>query len=128
WDGGAFVTNFSHSYRAPARRAYNNGPHDGTLAFEVGNSALKAEQSNAIDAAIRHQKGRVKAEANVFYYDIKDFVFLAPTGVNDPESGLEIANYVQGNSRFVGTGAESRLHSSQVRECARRGLIMSMPG
>ena len=104
WDGGAFVTNFSHSYRAPAlEELYNNGPHDGTLAFEIGNSALKAEQSNAIDAAIRHQKGRVKAEANVFYYDIKNFVFLAPTGVNDAESGLEIADYVQGNSRFVGT-------------------------
>ena len=104
WDGGAFVTNFSHSYRAPAlEELYNNGPHDGTLSFEVGNSALKAEQSNAIDTAIRHQKGRVKAEANFFYYDIKNFVFLAPTGVNDVGSGLEIAKYLQGNSRFTGT-------------------------
>ena len=104
WDGGAFVANFSHSYRAPAlEELYNRGPHDGTLSFEIGNPELNAEQSNGLDAAIRHQTSRLRAEANFFYYHIKDFVFLAPTGVIDPVSGLEIANYVQGDSRFRGT-------------------------
>ena len=104
WDGGAFVTNLSHSYRAPAlEELYNNGPHDGTLSFEIGNSNLRAERSTGIDAAVRHQAGRFRGEANFFYYDINDFVFLAPSGVIDKESGLEIANYVQGDSRFRGT-------------------------
>ncbi|MCI0488200.1 MAG: TonB-dependent receptor, partial [Blastocatellia bacterium] len=38
WEGGAFVANYSHSYRAPAlEELYNFGPHIGNLTFEVGN-------------------------------------------------------------------------------------------
>lgn len=104
WKGGVFVANFSHGYRAPAlEELYNNGPHDGTLSFEIGNINLKPEISNGIDLSVRHQNSRVKAEANFYYYGFKDFVFLAPTGVIDPGSGFPIAEYLQGNSRFTGT-------------------------
>lgn len=113
WSGGAFVTNYSHSYRAPAlEELYNNGPHDGTLLFEVGNPALTRESSDGLDLSLRHQTTRFHGEANVYYYSLKDFVFLAPTGVTDPGSGLEIGNYLQGDSRFVGTEVnfETQLH------------------
>ncbi|MFN2501453.1 MAG: TonB-dependent receptor [Pyrinomonadaceae bacterium] len=104
WTGGAFVANYSHSYRAPAlEELYNNGPHDGTLSFEIGNRNLQAERSNGIDLALRHQTGRLRGEANFFYYSIGDFIFLAPTGIRHAGSGLEIANYTQGDSRFRGT-------------------------
>lgn len=104
WKGGAFVANFSHGYRAPAlEELYNNGPHDGTLLFEIGNTNLKPEISNGIDLSLRQQNTRVKAEANFYYYDFKDFVFLAPTDVIDPDSGFPIAYYLQGDSRFTGT-------------------------
>ncbi len=104
WKGGVFVANYSHSYRAAAlEELYNNGPHDGTLLFEVGNPNLKAEIANGNDLSLRHQNSRIKAEANFFYYRFTDFVFLAPTGVIDPDSGLEIAEYLQGDSRFTGT-------------------------
>lgn len=104
WEGGAFVANYSHSYRAPAlEELYNNGPHDGSLLFEIGNSNLKPEVNNGIDFSLRQQNKWVQAEANVYYYNIKDFVFLAPTGDVDPGSGLPIAEYLQGDSRFTGT-------------------------
>lgn len=104
WQGGAFVANYTHSYRAPAlEELYNNGPHDGTLSFEVGNENLVAETNDGVDFSFRQQNKRVRGEATFFYYNLKNFVFLAPTGVNDRESGLEIANYLQGNSRFTGT-------------------------
>lgn len=104
WNGGAFVANFSHGFRAPAlEELYNNGPHDGTLAFEIGNSSLRPETSNGIDLSLRQQNSRIRAEANFFYYDFKDFVFLAPTGAVDPGSGFPIARYLQGDSRFTGT-------------------------
>lgn len=104
WKGGAFVANYSHGYRAPAlEELYNHGPHDGTLAFEVGNEQLKPEVSNGIDISLRHQEGRIKAEANYYYYAFRNFVFLAPTGLTDEESGFPIAAYLQGNSRFTGT-------------------------
>jgi iron complex outermembrane recepter protein len=104
WKGGAFVANYSHSYRAAAiEELYNNGPHDGTLSFEIGNSALKPEISNGIDLSLRHQNARLKAEANYYYYSFNDFIFLAPTGNIDPASNLPIARYLQGGSRFTGT-------------------------
>ncbi|MEZ5395151.1 MAG: hypothetical protein R2724_20350 [Bryobacterales bacterium] len=34
WKGGAFVTNYSHNYRAPSlEELYNYGPHVGNLAY-----------------------------------------------------------------------------------------------
>src|SRR6185503_20299096 len=78
WKGGAFVTNFTHSYRAPAlEELYNNGPHPGNLAFEVGDPNLQRELGNGIDFGIRHSSNRVRFEVNGFYYRISDFVFLA---------------------------------------------------
>lgn len=104
WKGGAFVANYTHAYRAPAlEELYNNGPHDGTLSFEIGNPNLKPETNDGIDLSLRQQNKRVRAEANFFYYSLKNFVFLAPTGADDPGSGLPIAEYLQGDSRFTGT-------------------------
>ena len=103
WNGGLFVANYSHGFRAPAlEELYNNGPHDGSLLFERGSQSLKPEVSNGIDLSLRQQNKRFKAEANFFYYAFKDFVFLAPTGTVDPVSGFEFADYLQQNSRFTG--------------------------
>jgi iron complex outermembrane receptor protein len=104
WTNGAFVTNFTSSYRAPAlEELYNNGPHPGNLAFEIGDETLNNERSNGIEFSLRHQDSRVHAQANFFYYDIRNFVFLDPTG--GVQDDLNVFNYAQANSRFVGTEA-----------------------
>ncbi|MBV9926879.1 MAG: TonB-dependent receptor [Acidobacteria bacterium] len=102
WKEGAFVANYTHSYRAPAlEELYNNGPHVGNLTFEVGNPNLKRESNDGLDLSLRHDSKRVRGVANFYYYSIKDFVFLAPTGaIND---NLIEARYDQADSRFVGT-------------------------
>jgi iron complex outermembrane receptor protein len=97
--------NYSHSYRAPAlEELYNNGPHPGNLAFEVGNPDLKAERNNGLDISLRHQSSRVHGELNFFYYHVGDFVYLAPTG--NIEDGLREAEYLQEKSRFIGGEAK----------------------
>ncbi|HWP42515.1 MAG TPA: TonB-dependent receptor, partial [Blastocatellia bacterium] len=102
WRGGAFVANYTHSYRAPAlEELYNFGPHIGNLTFEVGNPDLRRESSDGVDLSLRHTGDRVRAEANLFYYHISDFVFLAPTG--EVEDGLIEARYLQADSRYTGT-------------------------
>jgi iron complex outermembrane receptor protein len=107
WTGGAFVVNYTHSYRAPSlEELYNDGPHPGNATFEIGNPNLNRELSDGLDFGIRHSSKRARFEANGFYYHIDNFVFLAPTGADDPESGLLIADYTQGVSRFVGTEAK----------------------
>ncbi|MEK6301695.1 MAG: TonB-dependent receptor [Acidobacteriota bacterium] len=106
WKGGAFVVNYTHSYRAPAlEELYNFGPHPGNATFEVGDTTLKHEQNDGVDVSLRHSTSRVRAELNYFYYHLKDFIFLAPTG--EEEDGLIVANYSQGKTRY--TGAEARL-------------------
>ncbi|HVF27309.1 MAG TPA: TonB-dependent receptor, partial [Pyrinomonadaceae bacterium] len=108
YDGGALLFNYTHSYRSPAlEELYNFGPHIGTLTFEVGNPNLRRERSDGLDFSFRHLTRRVRVEANVFNYQIKDFVFLAPVdedddGAVDVEDGLPVAEYLQGNSRFIG--------------------------
>ncbi len=111
WEGGALAANYTHSYRAPAlEELYNFGPHIGNLTFEVGNPNLKRESNDGLDVSLRHVKGRVRAEANLFYYRLSNFVFLAPTGAI--EDGLPVANYLQEDSRYLGTelGLDLGLH------------------
>jgi iron complex outermembrane receptor protein len=101
WPGGALVFNYTHSYRAPAlEELYNNGPHVGNLTFEIGNPALTRESSDGLDFSLRHATKRLRAEANVYHYSLRDFVFLAPTG--NFQEGLIEAAYLQADSRFLG--------------------------
>jgi iron complex outermembrane receptor protein len=109
WSGGSFVANYSHSYRAPAmEELYNFGPHPGNLAFEIGDPNLKRELGDGIDFGVRHNSKRLRFEVSAFYYRIRDFVFLAPTG--DIEDGLTVAEYDQGTTRYTGT--EARLDAA----------------
>lgn len=106
WAGGAVIANYQHSFRAPAlEELYNHGPHPGVLLFDIGNPNLEAEQGDAIDFSLRHNTQRVRIEGSVYYYNLRNFVFPAFTGEVDEESHLRIAEYTQGNSRFVGTEA-----------------------
>jgi iron complex outermembrane receptor protein len=101
WKDGAFVANFTHSSRAPAiEELYNNGPHIGNLAFEIGNPTLEREIAQGMDLSLRHSNSRFDAEANLFYYHINDFVYLNFTG--ETEHGLRVAEYSQADSRFIG--------------------------
>jgi len=111
WKDGSFVANYSHSYRAPSlEELYNLGPHRGNLAFEIGDPNLNREMGDGLDFGIRHSSKRLRFEANGFYYHIKDFIFLAPTG--DVEDGLKVAEYDQATARYTGTEArfDTALH------------------
>jgi len=109
WKGGALVANYTHSYRAPAlEELYNNGPHPGNLAFEIGDPFLKRESGDGIDISLRHSTSRFRAELNYFYYGFNDFIFLAPTG--EVEDGLIVADYLQDDTRY--TGVEARFDAA----------------
>ncbi|MBC8030068.1 MAG: TonB-dependent receptor [Pyrinomonadaceae bacterium] len=111
WTGGAFVANYSHSYRAPSlEELYNDGPHPGNLAFEIGDPNLKRELGNGFDFGLRHSSNRLRFEANGFFYHIDNFVFLAPTGAIQDD--LIEAEYRQATTRYAGTEArfDAQLH------------------
>ncbi|MGH9944446.1 MAG: TonB-dependent receptor, partial [Pyrinomonadaceae bacterium] len=108
YQGGALLANYTHSSRSPAlEELYNFGPHIGTLTFEIGNPNLRRERSDGLDFSFRHSTRRVRVDASVYHYDIKNFVFLAPVdedgdGRVDIEDNLPVARYLQGDSRFLG--------------------------
>ena len=111
WRNGAFVANYTHSYRAPAlEELYNRGPHIGNLAFELGNAGLGRERADGIELSLRQSSPRVRGEANFYYYNLGDFVFLAPTG--EIEDGLRVAEYAQADARYLGgeMGLQLGLH------------------
>jgi len=108
WKGGAFVVNYSNSYRAPAlEELYNNGPHIGTVTFEIGNANLARERANAIDFSLRHLSERFRITGDVYHYRINNFVYFAPQdedgdGEIDIEDGLPVARYEQANASYFG--------------------------
>ncbi len=108
WSGGAFVANYTNSYRAPAlEELYNVGPHIGTVTFEIGDENLKNERTNGIDLSLRHLSDKLRFTGGIFYYRIKDLVFLAPQDENndgevDFEDGLPVARYSQADADYLG--------------------------
>ncbi|HQZ82764.1 MAG TPA: TonB-dependent receptor [Pyrinomonadaceae bacterium] len=103
WKGGRLVASYKHSYRPPALdELYNHGPHDGTLAYEIGSNALRPEIGDGIDLSFAQTANRFQGQAAFYYYRLQDYIFLAPTGDIDPDSGFPIARYLQGTSRFWG--------------------------
>lgn len=106
WHDGAFVANYQHSFRAPAlEELYNNGPHPGILVFDIGNENLKAEQGDGVDLSLRHTAGRVRLDSSFYFYNFRNFVFTAFTGLTDAHSHLPIVNYEQGRARYLGAEA-----------------------
>ncbi len=111
WKGGVFVADFTSSYRAPAlEELYNFGPHIGTVTFEKGDQALERERSNAVEFSFRQNAKRVRFNGSVYYYDINNFVYLAPqdedgNGFVDVEDFLPISQFTQENARFFGADA-----------------------
>jgi iron complex outermembrane receptor protein len=105
WEGGVFVANYTHSFRAPAlEELYAYGPHHGSSTFEIGNLNLKRERGEGLDLALRQHWSRLRGEVNFFNYWLRDYVHLAPTGnLND---GLTEAEYRQGDARYRGTEAK----------------------
>lgn len=100
-EGAALYANLSHSRRAPAlEELYNDGPHVGNLTFETGDPNLGVERANGIDAGVRLQSEALNLETGVFYYDIGDYTYLAPTG--EVEDGLPVGVYRQGDARYFG--------------------------
>lgn len=111
WAGGSLIANFSSSYRAPSlEELYNRGPHIGTVTFEEGNPDLARERSNGFEFSLRQSSQRVRFNGSIFYYDIDNFIYLAPQdetgdGNVDVEDGLPLSAFVQEKSRFFGADA-----------------------
>jgi iron complex outermembrane recepter protein len=107
----ALVLNVGRGFRAPnSFELFANGVHEGTVAFERGDPALKNETSINTDLALRVQSSKVTLEIGGFANYIHNFIFSVPTGTTDPGSGFEIFDFTQGNARLLGFESSIQYH------------------
>ena len=110
----AVVLNLGRGYRSPtAFDLFSNGVHEGTVRFERGDSTLRNETSVNTDLALRVQTNDLTAEIGGFANYIDNFIFPNPTGEFDPESGFQIFDITQGNSRLTGFEAAAQYHPTR---------------
>ncbi|MBC7796904.1 MAG: TonB-dependent receptor, partial [Pyrinomonadaceae bacterium] len=101
--GGNFIAAFTSAYRAPGlEELYNFGDHVGTVTFEVGDENLRRERSNGIEFSYRQKFNRVRLDSSFFYYDIKNFVFLAFDEFGGGGGTLPVGIFSQADSSYVG--------------------------
>jgi len=104
----------SRTERAPTdAELFANGPHLATNQIEVGDPELGKETAWSIDLNGRVEGERAGVEVSVFYVDYQDFIYLAPTGVLDPDDALEIFQYRQDGATL--SGAELALDAELTR-------------
>ncbi|MBA2291328.1 MAG: TonB-dependent receptor [Gemmatimonadales bacterium] len=107
----ALVSNIGRGFRAPsAFELFANGVHEGTVRYEVGNSALRTEASLNVDVAVRMQGHGVQGEIGVFRNAITNYIYPDPTGETDPESGFQVYRYEQGDAVLTGMEASADVH------------------
>jgi iron complex outermembrane receptor protein len=107
----ALVLNAGRGFRAPSSfELFANGVHEGTVAFERGDSTLRNERSLNTDLAFRVQTSRVRAELGVFANFIQDFIYARPTAETDPTSGFQIFDVTQGDARLLGFEGAVQYH------------------
>jgi iron complex outermembrane receptor protein len=99
-DNWSVGTNLTHTERAPtANELFVNGVHHATSLYELGNSDLKKERSNGVDAQLRWKDAKNSFNVSAYYTRFQNFINLYKTGdlVNDHgelDPGLSDPDYV----------------------------------
>ena len=104
-DNLSAVGNIGRGFRAPTLfELYADGPHGGVAARQQGNADLDPETSVSFDTGLRWESDRVSAKVTGYYNDISDYIFLAGTGRNGPQS-LPIFEVSQQDAEIYGADA-----------------------
>ena len=104
----ALTANLGRAWRAPTLfELYSNGAHLGEARYEIGDRGLKPEAGMNVDAAVRWQRGRIRAELAGYRNAIGRFVYITPTDSfvtvsTSPPDSLRVYRYQQANARLVG--------------------------
>jgi iron complex outermembrane receptor protein len=95
------AVNVARAARNPSlEELYNNGPHVGNFAFEIGNPDLPSERGIGVDVSLRYRARRFFAEGTYFRNSIDKYIFAFPTG--EEEDGLRVVNFLSADSLLQG--------------------------
>jgi iron complex outermembrane receptor protein len=93
---------------ASATELYANGPHLATFTFDVGNPFLDKETSNGVDLVLHHHSDLLDFEASIFYTDVDDYIYLAPTG--QERDGFDVRTAEQADAKLYGAELSALYH------------------
>ncbi|MDO7743117.1 MAG: TonB-dependent receptor, partial [Pedobacter sp.] len=112
-DALSFKANAGSAFRAPnVAELASNGVHEGVFRYEVGNAALKPEQSYQFDASFDYQNQYVSASLGGFANYINNYIYYSNSGQLRESGGDEypVYNFVQDNAFLRGIEASLTLH------------------
>jgi iron complex outermembrane recepter protein len=126
--GYAFGATISIAQRAPAvEELYSHGPHESTATYDIGDPALKKEESRNLEISLQKTAGLVHWKANLFQNSVRNFVFGRADGTRVDSSGAaeEGGEFLQrfwSQANATIRGAEAELSYNQ------RGPGLSLRG
>jgi iron complex outermembrane receptor protein len=99
----------SSGYRAPTMfELLSHGVHEGTYRYEIGNSALKIENSYQADVSLNYKTRHLELFVNPYWNYIRHYIYTSPTG--EIMDDLPVYRYVQDNSFLYGGEAGFHFH------------------
>lgn len=104
-----FKANAGSAFRAPnIAELSSNGVHEGAFRYEIGNTALKAEQSYEVDASVEYQTATVSASLGSYVNYIDNFIFYNHDG--ETIDNTPVYRSIQRNALLRGIEASFTLH------------------
>ena len=101
--------NAARGFRAPTvSELSSNGVHEGSIQYELGNSALKPEKSTQLDLGLDYTSHYVNLQASLFTNWIDDYIFLARLPYET--DGYRTYQYRQGDARLMGGEISLDIH------------------
>ncbi len=102
----AIAANVGRGFRAPGvQDLFANGFHEGSRAFERGDSTARVETSLNTDIALRLHRTRLRGELTLFRNAIRDYLYLRPFGTGG--FLFDSLQVVQGNALLQGAEASA---------------------
>ncbi len=103
--------NVARGFRAPTvEELYANGFHAAVGTFDVGNSALKPEQSTGMEAGLRTQNGKTFAQFNTYYNLISHYILPRAVGhVEANGDSVALVNFRQSDAQMYGVEGQAEM-------------------
>jgi iron complex outermembrane receptor protein len=107
--------NFASGYRAPNIAELSaNGVHEGTIRYEYGNNALKAENSLQADLGVEYNADHIHFNAALFYNYISNFIFIRKLTAVDGTDSIPSVGNEEGYPAFVYNQSDAHLYGGEL--------------
>lgn len=103
--------NLDRAQRAPAEEElFADGPHVATQTFEIGDPNLTKETSLQVELGLHYHSDFMTAKFSVYRNEFDNFIYLADTGLFDPDDGFPVRIWTQTDASFRGIEGEATFH------------------